>query len=319
MRIIFFGSTDVSLEFLKELNKIEQVLTVITQPDRPAGRGQKLHSTPVKIFAEEKNIPVLTPEYLKDKDLLARLNFLKPDLGIVVSYGKIIPEELFKLFSIGCINVHFSLLPKYRGASPIQWALINGEKITGVTTFLIEKGLDTGRIFVQKKIEISDNDNTITLEQKLVPIGIKAMIETIELIKSSKNINDITQLQIGEHCYAPVLKKEDGKINWNEDAFKINNLVRGLLPWPCAYTYIKDKMLKIYSSELFKDINSIDNKIILESQPGTIIHIQENIGIVVKCGNGLLTVKEVQLQDRKKMSAWMFWLGSRLKIGDKFY
>ena len=317
MKIIFFGTPEVAVPFLEFLYKNEKVVAVVTQPDKKAGRGvEHLKLSPVKLFAKKKGLPLFQP--LKIDELLATRYslFADYDLGVVVAYGKILPKSLIETARLGYINVHFSLLPKYRGAAPVQWTLINGEKETGVTTFWIDEGLDTGKIICQKKIAIENSDTVITLEKKLTPLGIEILKETIEIVKKNPQVSN---LQIGIPSYAPSLKKEDGKINWGDkDAFEICNLIRGTQPWPGAYSTVKSvkckvKSLKILEAEVV-DFNL--SPITYHLSPGSIVGLEKSIGFIVKCKNNFLLILKVQEEGKKIVSAWDWWQGARLKIGD---
>lgn len=325
MKIVFYGTPEIAVPFLEFLCNNEEVVAVVTQPDVPVGRGREIRSSPVKVFAQEKGLSLFQP--LKIDELITTYHLPLPtyQLGIVVAYGKILPKSLIKTARLGYINVHFSLLPKYRGAAPVQWAIINGEKETGVTTFWIDEGLDTGKIICQKKIAIENNDTVITLEKKLVLLGIETVKETIEIVKKNPQVGN---LQIGVPSYAPSLKKDNGKINWTEKtALEIYNLIRGTQPWPGAFTTVQSlkfkvsakggsapggKSLKIIEAEPFsyQPIN------LSTYQPGAIVGLEKNKGFVVKCKNSFLLILKVQEEGKKIISAWDWWQGARLKIGD---
>lgn len=317
MRIFFFGSKKCSLEFLKPLVEKEEVVGVVTHPDRPSGRGLETKQSIVKEFSLKKGLPVFTPEKIRDKNFISEIESLKPDLGVVVAYGKILPEEVFLIPKYKTINVHFSLLPKYRGAAPINWAIIKGEKITGVTIFFIDEGLDTGDIIVQKEVEIATEDDSITLEKKLVEAGIPLLFEAIEKIEKSGDEICVTK-QKGEPSYAPLLKKSDGKIDWNSSSDEILNIIRGTKPWPSAYIEVKNEKLKIKNLKILKASGpNLSQSETEKCLPGTIVELKKDIGFIVKCGRGSLLVEEVQPEGKKTMSAWAWLQGSRLSIGDK--
>jgi len=317
MRIFFFGSKKCSLEFLKPLVEKEEVVGVVTHPDRPSGRGLETKQSIVKEFSLKKGLPVFTPEKIRDKNFISEIESLKPDLGVVVAYGKILPEEVFLIPKYKTINVHFSLLPKYRGAAPINWAIIKGEKITGVTIFFIDEGLDTGDIIVQKEVEIATEDDSITLEKKLVEAGIPLLFEAIEKIEKSGDEICVTK-QKGEPSYAPLLKKSDGKIDWNSSSDEILNIIRGTKPWPSAYIEVKNEKLKIKNLKILKASGlNLSQSETEKCLPGTIVELKKDIGFIVKCGRGALLVEEVQPEGKKTMSAWAWLQGSRLSIGDK--
>jgi len=317
MKIIFYGTPQIAVPFLEFLCENEEIITVVTQPDRKADRGEKHPKLPaVKLFAQEKNLPLFQPLKIDELLLNSQFSILNYDLGIVVAYGKILPKSLIETARLGYINVHFSLLPKYRGAAPVQWAIINGEKETGVTTFWINEGLDTGKIICQKKIAIEDNDTVITLEKKLIPLGIETLKETIEIVKKNPQVGS---LQIGGPSYAPSLKKDNGKINWAEKtALEVYNLIRGTQPWPGAYSTVKSvkckvKSLKILEAEVV-DFNL--SPITYHLSPGSIVGLEKSIGFIVKCKNNFLLILKVQEEGKKIVSAWNWLQGTRLKIGD---
>jgi methionyl-tRNA formyltransferase len=311
VKIIFFGTPEIAVPFLKELRVKEDIAGVVAQPDKPAERGQKLRSPAVKTFAAENGIPVFQPQN-PDGALAGQLKELKPDVGVVVSYGRLIPEAVFTAPALGCFNVHFSLLPKYRGAAPMQRALMNGEAETGVTTFWIEKTLDSGPVLVQKKLRISADDDAVTLALKLTACGIEAMNETLDRIRKGECAGVPQQ---GEPSFAPPLKKEDGRINWALPAKAVHNLVRGTRVWPGAYTVIpggklEGKRLKILKTRAVEDQTGA-------AEPGRVTGTEKDRGFIVKCGEGSLAVEEVHLENKNPVPAWSFWQGRSLSIGDK--
>ncbi|MFH0947506.1 MAG: methionyl-tRNA formyltransferase [Elusimicrobiota bacterium] len=322
MKIIFFGTPEYVSPIFEHLNKVEPVVCVVTRNDKPSGRHLHPVPSPIKKIAIEKDIPVLTPENLKDKGFIAKLSSLNSHLAVVAAYGKILPKEVLDVFPLGCINLHFSLLPKYRGAAPIQWAIINGEKETGVTSFFMDEGLDTGKIISQIKIRIEIEDTADMLREKLIPVAIDVLSETLEKIKRGfKGIKG--EAQTGEISYAPPLKKEDGKINWNKPAKEIHNLIRGTKPWPSAFTQITNYKLQITN---LKILDAEISSAIQIGGPafggqslsvGTIVSLQKNVGFAVKCGEDYLLVKTVQPASKNVMSAWSFIVGHKLVVGDK--
>ncbi|RME62548.1 MAG: methionyl-tRNA formyltransferase, partial [Nitrospirae bacterium] len=236
MKIVFFGTPSFAVPTFEVLK--DNIVLVVTQPDKPAGRGHKLKAPPVKELALKNGIEVLQPQSLKDTAFLDKLFSVGPDIGVVVAYGKIIPKKI--LDRLKCINLHASLLPKYRGAAPVQWAIINGEKTTGVTTMLMDEGLDTGPILMQEEVEILDEDTGESLGKRLSEIGAQLMIKTIQALQEG---TIVPKPQEGQPSYAPIIKKTDGLIDWNLPAIRIHNLVRGLYPWPTAYTYLNRRLL----------------------------------------------------------------------------
>ncbi|MCB4792755.1 MAG: methionyl-tRNA formyltransferase [Elusimicrobia bacterium] len=315
MKILFFGTPEIAEVYLKELIQTQEVVGIITRPDRPRDRGQKLVSPPVKILAEQNNIPVFQPEKFND-DIINNLKVLNPDVGVVVSYGKLIPENIFSVPKIGCFNIHFSLLPKYRGAAPIQWALINGEKETGVTTFWIEKTLDSGPVLVQKSIEISQDDNYLSLAKTLTALGVVVLQESFDKLKKGQSRGEP---QNGTPTFAPPLKKENGKIDWSKPADVIFNLIRGTTPWPGAYSEIKEGNLKGKILKIIKAHAVQGAKYETETSPGQIVEIVKNAGFIVRCGEGFLMIEEVHLENKKQSSAWSFLQGSHFNSGDKIF
>lgn len=321
MDIVFFGTTEVSLKFLESVYQQEKVLAVITKPDKPAGRGLRIVENCIKKFSLIKNIPVLTPENLLEESFISQLKTLQLHLGVVVGYGKILPTCIYSIPKYGTVNVHFSLLPKYRGPAPIQRAIMSGEKTTGVTIFFLNDGIDTGEIILQKEVAISEEDTAVTLQHKLTKIGIEALSEVISLLKTAGKINTKPQSLEGA-TFAPKLTKEEGKIDWQKTSYEINNLIRGAQPWPSAYTFVslkgKLQMLKIISAKVLL----LEDEVTLKSQVGEIVAVEKNAGFVVKTGttedSNALLVEQVQPEGKKVMSGWAYWLGARLKIGTKF-
>jgi methionyl-tRNA formyltransferase len=316
MNILFWSSSSLSIPFLKLLKEIKEIniVSVITTPDKPQGRGLKIKPSEVRRYAEENKIPIFAPQNLQENEFIDSLKILNPDLSIVMSYGKIISKKIIEIHKIGMLNIHFSLLPKYRGAAPIQWCLINGEKNTGVTIFWINEVLDTGEIFVQKEVGVSLYDNYYTLSEKLVSVGCELLKDTVFKILSGKIIKFP---QVGEPSYAPLIKKELGKIDWSKTAFEIHNLIRALVYWPKAYTSVKidNKLinLKIIESYL------VENKFLCDtSTVGEVVRLDES-GIVVLCGGkSFLKILKLQPENRKILSAKEFICGYRIKKNDRF-
>lgn len=319
MKILFFGTPNIAVPFLKELLNTEEIVGVVTQPDKPAKRGQNILPPAVKKEALANNLKIFQPTKF-DETTISELKELKPEAGVVVSYGKLIPQQVFEIPFFGCFNIHFSLLPKYRGAAPIQWSLINGETVTGVSTFWIEKTLDTGPILVQKQINIEPDDDSQKLTEKLIPVGIQAMNETIEKLKKGDCKGD---KQEGAPSFAPCLTKETGKIDWNQDNNKIINLIRGTKPWPGCHTIIKSgknsgKKLKIIKASKLKDLNLVNNEYKGSGKAGQVVGIAKGAGFIVKCNEGYLIITEVHFENKKQAAAWSFWQGRYLELGDIF-
>ena len=251
LRIIFMGTPDFAVPTLQALiNGPDNVITVICQPDKKSGRGRKLSSPPTKILATKQNIPVLQPTSIRTEDFLNQIKELKPDLIIVAAYGKILPGPLLHLPPLGTINVHGSLLPKYRGAAPIQWAVIKGEKETGVTIMQMDEGMDTGDILLPVSIPINDDDTAGSVFTKLANLGGKALIDAIQLLKEDK-LPPIKQ-DDSQVSLAPLLSKEMGHIDWTKDAHTLHSLIRGLDPWPSAYGFLQEKRFRFFKHRLLQ-------------------------------------------------------------------
>ena len=300
------GTPDFAVPSLKKLiEKGYDVKLVVTQPDKPAGRGKKITPPPVKVVAEKAGIPVYQPEKVKENsELKKKLLEIEPDLIVVAAYGKILPEWLLNLPKHGTINVHASLLPKYRGASPIQWALLNGEEETGVTIMKVIPELDAGDIISQKRVKIEKEDNAKTLHDKLSEVGAELLVETIPLYISGK-LKPVPQRE-EEATYCPQIKKEMGKIEWSESAEKIFNKIRAFTPWPSAYTTFRGKRVKILKAEPVEG----------SGRPGEVIKAGREL--TVATGKGALRIERLRPEGRKEISGEEFVRGYRVKEGDLF-
>ena len=308
MNVIFMGTPDFAVPGLKKIiESRHKVLAVVTVADKPAGRGKKIRSSAVKQFALEQGLPVLQPEKLKAPEFLEELNAFNADLFVVVAF-RILPPDVFNMPQKGTINVHASLLPAYRGAAPIQWAIINGEDHTGVTTFFIDEKVDTGQILLKKETDITSQMTAGELHDKLALLGAQALIETIDGIDSGLLK---PQPQSGQVTSAPKITKELGRIDWSRQALDIHNLVRGLSPYPGSYTFIKGKLLKVLGSQVKE---TVDKEY---GNPGIIVSINKNGPLEVQTGRGVLCVTEVQPEGKRAMGAGEFIRGSRLQVGDK--
>ncbi len=301
MSLIFFGTPDFAVPSLRALIGEEDLDLVVTQPDKHKGRGHILSAPPVKELALAHGIKVVQPEKIRDEAFYNVVRKIAPEFIIVVAYGKILPEAVLKLPMSGCINVHGSLLPKYRGAAPVQWALINGERTTGVTTMLMDTGIDTGDILQHAEVEILDDDNSETLSQKLAGLGGKTLVGTLKGIRSGKVK---PSPQSGNATYAPPLRKEDGRINWSRGANELHHFVRGMYQWPSAFSHLNGELIKIIK------VKPLDGN-------GVAGRIEKASGgqLVVGTGKGLLLVEELQPGGRRIMSAEAFLSGRRLKEG----
>jgi methionyl-tRNA formyltransferase len=307
MNILFMGSPEIAVPSLKAiLDAGHKVVGVVSQPDKPVGRGLEMTPPAVALFTSERGLPLFQPEKIrKNLELLETLRGLKSDVIAIVAYGKILPKEILNLPPHGCINVHFSLLPKYRGAAPLQWALINGDEETGVTTFRLNEGVDSGPILLQKKVMIHDEDNAEILGKRLAVIGAELLVETLEGLTDG-SLEAIPQNnRLATH--APMLKKEDGHIDWNRKSKAVWGQIRGMTPWPGAYTSWKGKRLKIHAAEL------VDHS--KKGMPGEVVEIAED-GLTVSCGQGSLLVKELQLEGGKRLAADVFLKGHPLTTGE---
>jgi methionyl-tRNA formyltransferase len=307
-RVLFMGSPEIAVPTLEALLQAgENIVGVVSQPDRPVGRHQVLTPPAVAAFAKEKNLPLFQPEKVKNNpEFLETIKNLKPDVVIVVAYGRLLPKDFLDLPPRGCINVHFSLLPKYRGAAPMQRALMNAETETGVTTFRIVEKLDAGPILMQKKVEIHEEDTTEILGRRLTVIGTQLVKETLASLRSGA-LKPIPQND-REATLAPPLTKEDGLVKWNEKARYVCGQIRGVTPWPGAYTFWENKRLKIHRAEILEGKRS--------AEPGTVTEIIEE-GIEVACTNGALLLTELQLEGGRRLSAKDFLKGHAIAVGEK--
>lgn len=304
MNIIFMGTPDFAVPTLKALcNSEHNVQAVFTQPDKPIGRKQVLTPPDVKICAEKHNIPVYQPTTLKDDTAFKQIKDINPDVIVVVAYGKLLPKNILDIPKYGCINVHGSLLPKYRGASPIQHAVLNGDKVTGVTTMYMGEGLDTGDILLTSETEIGENETSAELFDRLSLLGADLLLETLNKVQSG-SINPIKQDE-SKATYTKMIDKSMCPINWSKTNFEIHNQVRGLQTWPVATSVINEMNVKIHSTLLCDKTGA----------PGEIINTEP---LTVACGSGSLIIKELQLNGKKRMDSKSFLLGHPLSVGDKF-
>ncbi len=308
LKVVFMGTPDFAVSSLDSIVKAgHNVLAVVAQPDKPKGRGMKLVSPPVKDYALNAGIEVLQPVSIRKEDFINQLRDLNTDIIVVVAYGKILPKAILDLPRYGCVNVHASLLPKYRGAAPIQWSIVNGEKVTGITTMYMDEGLDTGDMILKKEVIIDEDDTAQTLHDKLAVEGGKALVETLKLIEKDKAPRI---KQSGEATYAPILKKEDGLIDWNKPAAVIRNLIRGLYPWPCAFTYLNNTLIKIYRVKITDEVSPAES--------GTIITGNHKQGLKVSSGSKVLKVEELQPEGGRRMTAEEYLIGHMIGSGEKF-
>ena len=299
MRIVFMGTPDFAVGALEALVEAgHQVAAVVTQPDKPKGRGGKSQITPVKACALEHGLPVFQPERIKAPEAVERLRGYQAQLFVVATFGQILSQEILEIPQYGCINIHASLLPKYRGAAPIQWAIIEGEKETGVTLMQMDKGLDTGDMLAEARVSIETDETGGSLFDKLSRIGARLLVDTLPEIEAGRIIprpqND------AQSSYAGMMKKEMGLVDWNKPAAYLERLVRGLNPWPSAYTRLNGKTLKIWATAVEQE--NICNT------PGKVVQVTRD-SIKVQTGDGLLCITEVQLEGKKRMEVKAFLLG----------
>jgi len=306
MRIVFMGTPEFSVPSLKALLTSEHsVVGVVTQPDRPKGRGQELTASPIKQLAVQHKIPILQPLKMKDPAFLDALSAWKPDLIAVTAFGRILPKVILDIPPRGCVNVHASLLPKYRGAGPIQWALIRGEQETGITTILMDEGMDTGAMLLQERAAITPDDTAGTLSSKLADIGGRLLLDTLARIQNG-TVTPQPQDQ-SQATMAPLLKKEDGLLDWTLPAIDLANRVRGLSPWPGAYTYFGEDRWVIWKSQaLDRSTTAVP--------PGTIMDATKE-GLIVATGSGVLRIMEFQPANSRRMSVAQYLAGHTLVPG----
>ena len=311
MKIVFMGTPDFAEKSLEDVyNAGHEILAVVTNPDRPKGRGMKMVASPVKEFAVSKNLKIYQPEKVrKNVEFIEEIKKLEPDVICVVAYGKILPKEILEIPKLGCINVHGSLLPKYRGAAPIQWAVINGEKVTGVTTMYMDVGMDTGDMILKEKTEIAPDETTGELWDKLAKIGADLLVKTLEQIEN-KTAPRIPQGE--DFLMAPMLDKEMSKIDWeSKTAQEIKNLVRGLNPIMGTYAYLNGKKIKIWKVDVVK-ANSEDTK------NGTVLKSDSKDGLYIKAKDGVIKVLEIQGENAKRMNIQDFLRGNQIEVGSIF-
>ena len=308
LRIVFMGTPEFAVPSLKGLlNSPDKVIAVVTQPDRPRGRGRKLQPPPVKVVAEQAGVEVLQPVKASSPDFIEKMRSLAPDFLVVAAYGQILKQELLDVPKIMPINVHGSLLPKYRGAAPIQWAILNGEKETGVTIMKMDAGMDTGPILLQKAIPIGEEESFGELYKRMAEVGAQLLLKAIEGLKRGEII-PVPQPEEGV-TYAPFITKEMCLIDWSEPAWKISCLIRALDPAPGAYTFLEGKRLRLYKPFLVNGDTAS-----LNGPPGTVLSAAPN-GLIVSTGKGVLGIREVQLAGKKRMDVSSFIQGRKIRPG----
>lgn len=306
MRIVFMGTPDFAVPCLRRLiSQKHDIAAVVTQPDRAKGRGNKLAPPPVKVLAEEAGIPVYQPEKIKTREFTQMIRNLEPDVIIVVAFGQILSQEILDIPPLGCINVHASLLPKYRGAAPINWCIINGEKTTGITTMYMEKGLDTGDMIIKKETAIDENETAGELHDRLMELGASVLSETLALLSEGKVQR--TPQNNEEASYAPIMSKSLGRIDWSKTVYEIRNLIRGTYPWPGAFSSYNGKVFKILRAAALED--SVKNE-----NYGCVSQVNKD-SIVIDCGTGRLKIDELQFENEKRMSVEAYLRGHEIVTG----
>ena len=308
MKVIFMGTPDFSVGTLEALIEAgHEVVLAVTQPDKPKGRGKEMQFTPVKECALKYNIPVFQPRRVREVECIEELRKYNADIMVVVAFGQILPKEILEMTPYGCINVHASLLPKYRGAAPIQWSIIDGETVTGVTTMQMDEGLDTGDMLLKTEIPMDEKETGGSLHDKLAAAGAKLCVETLDALLNKA----VTPISQGETttAYAKMLDKQLGNIDWSQSAVAIERLVRGLTPWPSAYTDWNGKVMKIWEAAI--SIGSETEG----AEVGTIVRVDKD-AFYVQTGDGVLEVRELQIPGKKRMDAGAFLRGYQVKAGE---
>ena len=322
MRIVFMGTPDFSVPALKALVEAgHQVIAVVTQPDKPKGRGKEVQMTPVKIQAMEYGIPVYQPAKVREASFVEVLQGMEADVYVVIAFGQLLPKAVLELPKYGCINIHASLLPKYRGAAPIQWCVIDGERETGITTMMMDVGLDTGDMLEKTVIPIEEKETGGSLHDKLSLAGGALILSTLKKLEEGTLVRT-PQTDEGT-CYAKMLTKSLGDIDWNQSAVSIERLIRGLNPWPSAYTLWNGKTIKIWSADVttgreaaaFLSESGVPSETGIT--PGTVVRSDKH-SLVVCTGDGLLSVRELQMEGKKRMDTPAFLRGYPIPEGDVF-
>lgn len=309
MKVIFMGTPDFSVGTLEALVEAgHEVVLAVTQPDKPKGRGKEMQFTPVKECALKYNIPVFQPRKVREAECIEELRKYNADIMVVVAFGQILPKEILEMTPYGCVNVHASLLPKYRGAAPIQWSIIDGEEVTGVTTMQMDEGLDTGDMLLKTEIPMDAKETGGSLHDKLAAAGAKLCVETLEALQN-KTVTPIPQGETTT-AYAKMLDKQLGNIDWTKHAVEIERLIRGLTPWPSAYTDWNGKVMKIWDAEVESDELGTE-----EVKPGTIVKVEKD-AFYVQTGKGHLKICELQIPGKKRMDAGAFLRGYQVKAGE---
>ncbi len=308
MRIIFFGSSSFAIPSLESLLcSKEEILTVVTETDKPGGRSLQLQKSPVKLWAAKKRLPLLQPKDLKENSFLSELKSLKPDLLILISYGRILPPLLFPIFPNGGINVHPSVLPRYRGASPIPFAILNGDRETGISISRMTKEVDAGDILFQERVPIEPGEDTLQLSERLARLAAPLLVKAVQKI-AKKEADFIPQK--GPVSYAPKLRKEDGLVDWSKSAEALSNQIRAFVPWPGSFTYWRGKRLLIWKAEPLPGRKG--------GKPGEVLSLSKEKGLEVATGQGFLLLKEMQPEGKARMGVGSFLAGHPVHSGETF-
>lgn len=318
MRIVYMGTPEFAAVALDAIVKEHEVVAVITQPDKPQGRNRKLVPTPVKVKAQSYDIPVYQPQKVREEESVQMIRDYHPDVIVVAAYGQILPESILNIPPYGCINIHASLLPKYRGAAPIERAIIDGEVMTGVTTMYMEKGLDTGDMIEKAEVPITDEDTGASLHDKLAEAGAALILTTLAKLEAGTATR--TKQDDAQSCYASMLTKELGRMDFARPAVELERLIRGLNPWPCAYTTIDGKNVKLYKAEVISLDAQMRQTLQEKSEqtltfaPGEIVEVTKKY-FVIACGEGALRVRNLQPEGKKAMDTAAYLNGNPLKPG----
>lgn len=308
LKTAFFGTPALAIPYLEALAASSEVKAVVTSPDKPAGRGYDVQAPAVKAAAQRLGLPVLQPVSVKTADFQGAFSRFDVDVAVVVAYGKLLPPSVLALARFGFLNVHFSLLPAYRGAAPIQWALIHGEAATGVSLFWLDQGMDTGPIFLQRRLTIDPHEDAEDLRRRLVPLGIEALREGLTALAEGRKL---AVPQQGPPSLAPLLSKEDGRLDWRQSAVALHNRIRGLSPWPGAFCLVPHGN----SSQRLKVLKARPQDAERGGAIGTIEAAESGRRLLVRCGEGALALLEVQPEGKKSMAADAWWAGARLENG----
>jgi methionyl-tRNA formyltransferase len=307
MRVVFMGSPDFAVPALRALLDHHEVVLVVTQPDKRAGRGKRMAAPPVKEAALAAGVPVIQPKSVRRPEFAERLRAVGADVGVVVAYGKILPKAVLDVFPQGCINIHGSLLPRYRGAAPIQWAIIRGETETGVTIMRMDQGMDTGPVFLTRTMSVLPDDTAGSLFERMAPIGALALLDALDGLESGTLVARAQDHDAA--TYAPMLTKNDGIIDWHGSARAVADRIRGVDPWPGAETAMAGERLKLFGAEPVDTPRS--------GQPGEVLGLSEH-GLLVACGSGVCAVRALQAPGRRRLTAQVFTSGRAIPAGTVF-